>query len=133
MRKPQPADTEIDAGIIERFAAAYTEQSDAAPGTGSEETAPVKVAPRLMEKLSSLGGDEIAPDTTEEDSAEDDLDEVEDVLAAADAAGESALDDEETDELDLTEPGPLTLSILELQSKMKSRTPQIRSFPWLRE
>jgi hypothetical protein len=58
---------------------------------------------------------------------------MEDVTPAEDAEEGSALDEEETGEPDLTEPGPLTLSILELQSKMKSRTPQIRSFPWLRE
>jgi hypothetical protein len=133
MRKPKPADTGIDAGIIERFAAAYTEQSEAAPGTGSEEAATVTIAPRLMEKLSSLGGDEVAPDAAREGSVEGDPEDMEHFASAEDAEEESALDDEETDELDLTEPGPLTLSILELQSKMKSRTPQIRSFPWLRE
>jgi hypothetical protein len=30
------------------------------------------------------------------------------------------------------EPGPLTLSIMELQAKIGVRPPQIRSFPWLR-
>ena len=133
MREPKPADTGIDERIIERLAAAYAEQSEATPDTDSEETAPVTVAPRLMEKLSSLGGDEVTPDAADEESVEDDLDDVEDVIAVEDAREDNTLADDGTDEPDLTEPGPLTSSILELQSKMKPKTPQIRSFPWLRE
>ncbi len=36
----------------------------------------------------------------------------------------------DTDEADET--GPLTLSLMELETKMKPKAPQIRSFPWLR-
>jgi hypothetical protein len=75
--------------------------------------------PKLMDKLSSL--EDAEHETDEEGDAE-----YQEEPAAA-ALLETGVD------VDTDDSGPLTLSILELQAKIKPKAPQIRSFPWLRE
>jgi hypothetical protein len=88
------------------------------PATEAGPAPQAEPPPKLMDKLSSL-------ELAEPEIAGDDEQEDEDV--AVDAA---LLEAGEED--DAGEPGPLTLSILELQAKIKPKAPQIRSFPWLR-
>jgi hypothetical protein len=77
-----------------------------------------EVPPKLMDKLSSL--EDAEHETDEEGDAEHEEE------PAAAALLETGVDD------DTDDPGPLTLSILDLQAKIKPKEPQIRSFPWLR-
>jgi hypothetical protein len=88
-------------------------------GMTREPDAPREPPPTLLEKLSMIEEDAANADTEAEAPPED--------LAAgpelADDKGEAA-----------GEPGPLTLSLMELQAKAaaKAGSPQIRAFPWLR-
>jgi hypothetical protein len=79
-------------------------------------------APTLMAKLSSLI--EAETDTAGRAEPDDAPDQLE---------AEAMSDDEaEADAEDAGEPGPLTLSILELRAKIEPKATNIRSFPWLR-
>ena len=92
-------------------------QIDPTPEAGPAVQA--EAPPKLMDKLSSLEGAE------HETDGKGDAEHEEEPAAAALPKAEQ---DDDTDD-----PGPLTLSILELQSRIKPKEPQIRSFPWLRE
>ncbi|NJM33896.1 MAG: hypothetical protein HC850_03385 [Rhodomicrobium sp.] len=88
-----------------------------------EPPTPEEPPPTLLEKLSAIEEDAAKADTDIEEPADEPADE-------ADFA-----EDEEDDEADpADEPGPLTLSLMELQAKeaAKPKTAQIRAFPWLR-
>jgi len=96
---------------------------------------PDERAPTLMKKLSSLQDNE--PDWFAEDAAGDSDDaqgspEIEEPDNPDGSAGDADEVESDGEDENAAEPGPLTLSVLELQSKMKPKTPQIRSFPWLR-
>lgn len=81
----------------------------------AEEDAPPEPLPRLQEKLSEI-----------EAIMQDD--------AGAEAGEEDAPDGDSVDGgTELPEdPGPLTLSLMELQARTAPKPPQIRAFPWLR-
>jgi hypothetical protein len=83
-------------------------------------------APTLMAKLSSL---EATPEAAY-DAPATDLPEQEPESVLADTDAGTDIEPDATEPQD--EPGPLTLSILELQAKIGAKPPQIRSFPWLR-
>jgi hypothetical protein len=85
----------------------------------TDETSAADVAetkPTLLARLSEIGGDA-------EDIAADDGD-----------ADEESLDGEPEDDADdaTDEAGPLTLSLMDLQTKDPQKPSPIRSFPWLR-
>jgi hypothetical protein len=104
----------------ERLAAALAEAVSA-----GEIGAPLpepRGAPTLMAKLSSLEVGEHPTEETRVDDGPDEIQHAEEAVAAPEAEGTEPQD----------EPGPLTLSIMELQAKIGVRPPQIRSFPWLR-
>ncbi len=62
-----------------------------------------------------------------EDAAETGMEEPEAELAAGEEDEGADAEPAEADD-----PGPLTLSLMELQAKIERKEPQIRSFPWLR-
>jgi hypothetical protein len=104
----------------ERLAAALAEAVSA-----GEIGAPLpepRGAPTLMAKLSSLEVDEHPAEETRVDDGPDEMQYAEEAVAPPEAEATEPQD----------EPGPLTLSIMELQAKIGVRPPQIRSFPWLR-
>ncbi|WP_088342768.1 MULTISPECIES: hypothetical protein [Rhodomicrobium] len=108
-RKEPPA--ELPPYVSEEIAA-YLDRA-AAPSP------PPETAPTLLAKLSGIG--EGAPEETVAADA--------DPIAEEPATGEPQ-DDADADPIDA--PGELTLSVMELQTKMAAKPPQIRSFPWLR-
>ena len=91
-------------------AAAALAEADAAMAAAMSET--VANPPRLLEKLSEIAGIEPVADVEEEEPVDDE---------ALEKSAEPA-----------DEPGPLTLSLMELQAKIVAKPPQIRAFPWLR-
>lgn len=81
---------------------------------------PAETRPRLLSKLADIPAEEPA-------AAGDDEEESGSSSAPADE-WESDAEEAESD----GDPGPLTLSVMEVQAKLTPRPSQIRSFPWLR-
>ncbi len=88
------------------------------PLPSSPDEEPAISLPRLMEKLSSLEEAALDGDTDSADTERNG------------GAPDEPADDPQTDDTD--EMGPLTESLIELQSRVKPAAPQIRAFPWLR-
>jgi hypothetical protein len=82
----------------------------------TEETSVAETKPTLLARLSEIGG------------------ETEDIAADDGDADEESLDREPEDDADDApdEAGPLTLSLMDLQTKDPQKPSPIRSFPWLR-
>jgi hypothetical protein len=108
--------------IADLLAEAWERQSAAEAPAEPEVAIPAETRARLLSKLAEIPAED-AP------AAEDEQDECDrwTVLAAEDD-GQSDADDAASE----GDPGPLTLSVMEVQAKLSPRPSQIRSFPWLR-
>ncbi len=108
-RPAEPTIGDLLAAAWEREHAA--EASDtAAPPTPSE------TAPTLLGKLSELPNEDLAEAIAEDDDTPDELGE----------------DETDADDADDDDPESLTSSVMEVQTRLAAKAPQIRSFPWLR-
>ncbi len=110
--KPETGERDTDRSPI---SAAKTQTADvelaAETSAAAQADIPSEPPPTLMAKLSSIEEAEPEPSQESDDEPEQ----------------EARVEAEDADD-----PGPLTLSVMDLQAKMKPKAPQIRSFPWLR-
>jgi hypothetical protein len=122
----------VDAKIVKRRNAGklplLSEEDKTGPLFADDEfvATAIERQPGLMDKLSTLDAN-VDADIGPADAAPEPVPEDEELSPEVAGNGDEDVLSDDTDEL-----GPLTKSLMELQSKMKPATPQIRAFPWLR-